>query len=621
MDRNRQIKTRTKNTKDRRDNKDKRSIPKNVVETPSKRNENMRNPKTSKKNFPKSISSEKLPMQMRKNDMNERMPESEYKPKIQNKIKLRDNVNSSFDNNGTSYKRNSISKKMNEKLNKENNQNEKISPYNLNNKFERNKTNMNDINNYRRGDRNNNNNNNNFINNNNNNINNNIINSNDKGKNINNFSLINIINEINNRSQNKNIEMLNKNNLFFSPSHQKNYNNDEPQKKLRSASAEKTNVTYSNFINNLKRQMRTSQDAGNLDSKFINKKKKNVFFDFLNQFVNKEKEEQRPSMNALNNNPNIVNKNNVNINANNYNQINPNSNTNNNTTNNTNHNTNRNPNKVRKFRNIHKNRITNFCISASLIKNYNNYNNESMKKELEMRDSKIKELLSVIEQWNNAYNIIVQENQKLKEEINNLKNGINIYNQNNDNNINNKNDLNKYNNNNQNSNFESNHSIKNEKSQYNNLITYNINKNNNYNIINNEINNFNNFVQNKNINNNEPVENNRREPLREKENEQERKARKERKASVAFERFKKMNRMNSAEKEIQRSDKISDMAKMLENHIGGPRRENSVDVCEKIEDVRNNINIDFNNEVVNIIDSQPVVNKKKKKMRSFSYDG
>ena len=55
---------------------------------------------------------------------------------------------------------------------------------------------------------------------------------------------------------------------------------------------------------------------------------------------------------------------------------------------------------------------------------------------------------------------------------------------------------------------------------------------------------------------------------------------------------------------------------MLENHIGGPRRENSVDVGA----IRNNINNDFNNDIVNIIDSQPVVNKKKKKMRSFSYD-
>ena len=179
-----------------------------------------------------------------------------------------------------------------------------------------------------------------------------------------------------------------------------------------------------------------------------------------------------------------------------------------------------------------------------------------------------------------------------------------------------KNDANQYNINNQNSNFDSNHSKRNEKAQINNLITYNINKNNNYNIINSEINNFNNFVQNQNINNIKPIEDNKREPLKEKENEQERKARKERKASVAFERFKRMNRMNTAESEVQKSDKISGMAKMLENHIGGPRRENSVDVGE----IRNNINNDFNNDIVNIIDSQPVVNKKKKKMRSFSYD-
>jgi len=615
MDRNRQYKTRTKNTKDHRENKDKRSMPKNVVETPSKKNENLRNPKTTKKNFPKSISSEKLPMQMKKNDMNERMPESEYKPRMQNKNKVRDNVNSSFDNNGNSYKRNSISKKMNEKMNRENNQNDKIPPFNLNNKFEKNMTNMNDINNNRSGDRNNNNNNNNVINN---------SNNNDKGKNICNFSLINTINDINNKSQNKNIEILNKNNLFFSPSHQNNYNNDESSKKLRSASVEKPNITYSNFINNLKRQMKTNQDTGNIETKFKNKKKKNIFGDFLNQFVNKEKTEPEPPRNALNNNMNNIPNNNINMNANNNNaQINTNNNTNINTGNNTNHNTNRNPNKVRKFRNIHKNRITNFCIPASGINNYNNYSNNgnnsellSMKKELEMKDSKIKELVSIIEKWNSAYNLVVQENQKLKEENNILKSGGNIYNQNNISNINNKNDANQYNINNQNSNFDSNHSKRNEKAQINNLITYNINKNNNYNIINSEINNFNNFVQNQNINNIKPIEDNKREPLKEKENEQERKARKERKASVAFERFKRMNRMNTAESEVQKSDKISGMAKMLENHIGGPRRENSVDVGA----IRNNINNDFNNDIVNIIDSQPVVNKKKKKMRSFSYD-
>ena len=623
MDRNRQQKMRTKITKDRRENKDKKSMPKNIVETPSKNNENLRNPKTTKKNFPKSISSEKLPMQMRKNDMNERMPESEYRPRMQNKNKVRDNVNSSFDSNGNSYKRNSISKKLNEKMNKENNYNDKIRPFNSNNKFEKNKTNMNDINNNnRRDDRNNNNNN--VINN---------TNNNDKGKNISNFSLINTINEINNKSQSKNIDILNKKSLFFSPSRQNNFNNDDSQKKIRSASVEKPNVTYSNFINNLKKTMKTNQDTGNLETKFKNKKKKNVFYDFLNQFVNKDKYETDRPMNTFNNNmnyiPNIAIKNNVNINANNNIQINANNNTNNNTinntANNTNHNTNRNPSKVRKFRNIHKNRITNFCISATGNKNINNYNNNgnnnellSMKKELEMKDSKIKELVSIIEKWNSAYNVIVQENQKLKEEVNLLKNGTNIYNQNNDSKINNANDVNQYNINNQNSDFDTINSRKNEKAQINNLITYNINKNNNYNIINSEINNFNNFVQNQNITNIKPIEDNKREPLKEKENDQDRKARKERKASIAFERFKRMNRMNTNESEVQKSDKISGMAKMLENHIGGRRRENSVDVCERIE---NKINNDFNNDIVNIIDSQPVVNKKKKKMRSFSYDG
>ena len=180
-------------------------------------------------------------MQMRKNDMNERnerMPESEYKPRMPNKNKVRDNVNSSFDSNGNSYKRNSISKKLNEKMNKENNQNDKIGPFNSNNKFEKNKTNMNDINSYnRRDDRNNNNNT--IINN---------SNNNDKGKNISNFSLINTINEINNKSQSKNIDILNKKSLFFSPSRQNNFNNDDSQKKIRSGSVEKPNVSTNSFV-------------------------------------------------------------------------------------------------------------------------------------------------------------------------------------------------------------------------------------------------------------------------------------------------------------------------------------------------------------------------------------
>ena len=77
------------------------------------------------------------------------------------------------------------------------------------------------------------------------------------------------------------------------------------------------------------------------------------------------------------------------------------------------------------------------------------------------------------------------------------------------------------------------------------------------------------------------------------------------------------------EEENQKSSKISDMAKMLEGHIGDKshnRRENSVDVCGRVDNKKIDVN-NYNNDVINIIDKQPVVNKKKKKMRSFSFDG
>ena len=77
------------------------------------------------------------------------------------------------------------------------------------------------------------------------------------------------------------------------------------------------------------------------------------------------------------------------------------------------------------------------------------------------------------------------------------------------------------------------------------------------------------------------------------------------------------------EEENQKSSKISDMAKMLEDHIGDKahnRRENSVDVCGRVDNKKIDVN-NYNNDVINIIDKQPVVNKKKKKMRSFSFDG
>ena len=68
---------------------------------------------------------------------------------------------------------------------------------------------------------------------------------------------------------------------------------------------------------------------------------------------------------------------------------------------------------------------------------------------------------------------------------------------------------------------------------------------------------------------------------------------------------------------ILKSEKISIIAKMLEGHIPGPeetqniKREKSVEVCH---------NNNEDKEMANIISNQPVINKKKKKMNSFSSD-
>ena len=125
-------------------------------------------------------------------------------------------------------------------------------------------------------------------------------------------------------------------------------------------------------------------------------------------------------------------------------------------------------------------------------------------------------------------------------------------------------------------------SINIENNKYNNLITYNINKNNNYNIINSEINNINNIIQNDN-NNKEPIEpiiQNNIEILNVKEKEKNNKdEEQEKKATRAFERFKKANQkyILNNENKIQKSEKISNIAKSLENYIGNPEKNNSLD--------------------------------------------
>ena len=67
------------------------------------------------------------------------------------------------------------------------------------------------------------------------------------------------------------------------------------------------------------------------------------------------------------------------------------------------------------------------------------------------------------------------------------------------------------------------------------------------------------------------------------------------------------------------------MAKMLENQIGMKTQEeegqtNSVNI-QRVEDQKNTNNNDFNNEIIDLIDHKPVVEKKKKKKNNFSFDG
>ena len=74
------------------------------------------------------------------------------------------------------------------------------------------------------------------------------------------------------------------------------------------------------------------------------------------------------------------------------------------------------------------------------------------------------------------------------------------------------------------------------------------------------------------------------------------------------------------EGEVRKSNKISDMVKLLESKLSGAddialkERNNSADIV-RIENEN-----ELNNNVVNLIDNQPVINKKKKKHSSFSYD-
>ena len=89
------------------------------------------------------------------------------------------------------------------------------------------------------------------------------------------------------------------------------------------------------------------------------------------------------------------------------------------------------------------------------------------------------------------------------------------------------------------------------------------------------------------------------------------------KQTQAFERFKKINKQSSCQKdrEIQKSNKISNMAKILQNNMEHTTElENNKQ--NKKEENKNN----FNEDIVNLIYNQPIINnKKKRKTRSFYF--
>ena len=323
-----------------------------------------------------------------------------------------------------------------------------------------------------------------------------------------------------------------------------------------------------------------------------------------------------------------------------------------------------------------KENYDNSCNNVNREMNNNiNIEIQKLRKELELKDNKINELLKIIEtqkkqiiQSNNNYSSLYEENKKLRLEINDLKSIIN-QNQNkqsqniqlqnvpsqniqiNDNKSNHilniiKNKIsdtrtNKNEEKSQNEN-ENNIIINKEKTSQNITNIATINKNNINNTDMKKDKNLNNLLpitnfkpvintpisndNNPSVNNIVPVSN----PVNPPQNKpEEKKDKKRARASQAFERFKRANKnLITTAMKADKSDKISDIAKMLETHIERrPRRENSVDICDRIDEGierifgnENNNNGANNNEIVNIIDNQPVVQKKKKKVRSFSYD-
>lgn len=361
---------------------------------------------------------------------------------------------------------------------------------------------------------------------------------------------------------------------------------------LRKSKKSNKNLKYTDFISkvkfNVKNKEKYNDDnniiKSNLSNKSIkrinynpnnstDKVRNNPFCDFLNQFVNNNNKPQKKKNYLKNIKTMRINHNN-----------------------NENFNDTFSKNKI--FENLRI--INNINVYFRGGKNMNYRRNEDdilkLKEDIENSKNNIRELLSNIQSLKNELKIkenIIKElsinNEKLKKEILSLNN-----NKRDDNNMNINNNKFNINNNSNNNNV-----IKtdNGNEKYNNVITYNINRNNNYNIINSNIN----KIENINI-----IQNNKDEEKRKKQSE------KEKKASRAFERFKRVNKSADADKQKNciKSDKISEMAKMLEKNM-----ENKNNV-ENSDDIKNN---DYNENIINIINNQPVVNKKKKK-RNFSFD-
>ena len=272
------------------------------------------------------------------------------------------------------------------------------------------------------------------------------------------------------------------NNIYISNSNLNNLNNNSSFQ-CKSSSGHKLNLSYLDFIKDFKSKY--SEDIN------LKNKKKRTYVPFLSKFVNNSK--SNPQISGI---------------------------------------------------------LTSNIIESLSKEKQNNEIILNIKKELELKNYKIKELSEVIEnqnndyiQLNNKYKEILLENQKLKEEISNLKKEMNAK----EKNITNINDS------------DLNGNIINETQKFKNMITYNINKNNNFNIINSEINNFNNIIQNKEKKKNiENTKDNNKENL-DKVNEE--------KINRALERIKKQN--NKKQSEFKKSNKIKEMAKMLEKQMKG----------------------------------------------------